>query len=117
MWASTPGQNPFEYFTQHVQLIGWGTVLLGIYKGTRFLTKLTTKINEAEKKLEEMHKAVTHDGLNKLSRLVSLAETQNRRWEAWMMSKAAQGDHHAHVSDSETVMQLSESDESTETEA
>jgi hypothetical protein len=94
MLVGAPGQNPFEYFTSHVQLIGWGAVLGGVYKATRFLTKLTTKINEAEKKLDEMHKAVTHDAINKLSRLVALAETQNRRWEAWMMSKATHGTGH-----------------------
>jgi len=97
--ASAVPDSPFEWFSQHIQLVGWSTVLLGVYKITTFVTELKGKIKITETKLDELHKAVTNDMAHDMKRLVELAEQQNRRWEAWMTSKAAssEGHHEGHV--------------------
>jgi|SRR5208282_3936615 len=84
--------SPFEWVSQHVQLVGWGTVLLGVYKFTRFISDLTTKINAETAKFDELHRVATVDFKHAMDRLVDLAEQQNRRFETWMTTKAANVD-------------------------
>ena len=86
-------QTPFEFFTQHIQLLGWGTVLFGVYKGTKFLTKLTEKLSQFERQSTEAHQTVTTALKSDTHRLVELAEQQNRRWEVFMMGRAVHGGH------------------------
>ena len=88
MFITPESASPFEWFTQHIQLVGWGTVLLGVYKGTRFLTRAMARIDTVHKKVDEVHSAVTNGIAHGIARQVELAEKQDRRWEMWMSQRA-----------------------------
>lgn len=47
-----PQLSPFEWAVQHIQLIGWPSVLVIVWKATKFLTKLEDRALEAEKNLK-----------------------------------------------------------------
>jgi hypothetical protein len=46
-----PQLTPFEWAVQHIQLIGWPSVLVVVWKMTKFLTKLEDRALDAEKNL------------------------------------------------------------------
>ena len=84
--------TPFEWAAQHVQVVGWGTVLLGVYKATRFLTKLGDRLSAYEKQATEAHKD-THALRIDTRKMVESAEQQARRWETFLVGKAMHGGH------------------------
>jgi hypothetical protein len=47
-----PQLSPFEWAMQHLQLIGWPSVLIVVWKITKFLTKLEDRALDAEKNLK-----------------------------------------------------------------
>jgi hypothetical protein len=98
MLAGAAVQGPFEWITSHIQLVGWGTVLLGVYKGTKFLTKVAERLATYEKQAAEAHLA-TRALQADTHRLVELAEQQGRRWETYMMGKAMNHGGHVVVED------------------
>ncbi len=110
--------TPLDWVTTHVPLIGWGTVMFGIYKGTRFLTKLEERVLQKEQQFNEAHKVITNDLVHSMDKLVELAQKQDRRWETFMTNKAfaRSGGHitmeefHAH----DVCAEAADSDTSTE---
>jgi NOL1/NOP2/fmu family ribosome biogenesis protein len=103
--------TPWEYFTQHLQVVGWGTILFFVYKATKFLTKVGEKLSLFEKLSAEAHTAVTTALKADTHRLVELAEQQNRRWEVYMMGKAVHGGGHITVEDVSSCDMVSEQPE------
>lgn len=83
-------QTPFEWVSQHIQLVGWSTVLLVGYKAVRFLSAAQRKIDEDQEKFDEMHSNITNHIPTLLNKLVDLGERNDHRMEQWMVSKAAQ---------------------------
>ena len=83
-------QSPFEWFTTHLQLLGWGTVMLVGYKAVRFLSAAQRRVDDDQKKFDEIHSNTTNHIPTALNTLVELAKKQDARWELWMTTKAAQ---------------------------
>ena len=83
-------QTPFEWVTTHIQLVGWGTVLLVGYKAIRFLSSAQRRIDDDQKKFDEIHSNTTNHIPTALNKLVDLAERNDHRMENWMTAKAAQ---------------------------
>jgi hypothetical protein len=46
--------SPFEYFSTHIQLIGWPAICYGIWKVTQFVTELKGRATTAEEHITKM---------------------------------------------------------------
>lgn len=83
-------QTPFEWVTTHIQLVGWGTVLLVGYKAVRLISNIQRRIDEDQQKFDDIHLQATNHIPTLLTKLVDLSERNDHRMENWMVSKAAQ---------------------------
>jgi len=45
-------QSPWDWVSTHLQLIGWPTVMLGVWRASRFLTKLEVRAVASEDRLK-----------------------------------------------------------------
>jgi len=96
-------QTPFEWAAQHFQLIGWGTILVVGYKAVRLMGRAETIINQRIKEFDDLHVTITKEILAALTTLVALSQAQGRRWEMWIMGKAAIAER-GHRQDESVVM-------------
>jgi hypothetical protein len=46
--------SPFEYFSQHLQIIGWPTLCFAVWKVTRFMTTVETRVVGSETHITAM---------------------------------------------------------------
>lgn len=67
--------SPIDWMLQHLQLLGWPTVVFAIYKLTRFLDKVLSRLESAEKNLDLL--ANNHFSHIEES-LISIADTFER---------------------------------------
>jgi len=62
--------SPFEWFSQHLHLAGWGTVIAIVWKASRFLTRAESRLKNAETKGEVVYSMTTNHiptSLNEIS--------------------------------------------------
>lgn len=82
--------SPFEWIVQHIQLIGWPTVVFATYKLVRFLNNIMRRAEAVESNISVI--ATNHLSHMEKS-LASIDETlqkQDLRWESWITAQAVQ---------------------------
>jgi len=50
--APVPVPTPWDWVIAHLPLVGWPTVIIGVYKATRFLTKVEDRAVASEERLK-----------------------------------------------------------------
>ena len=46
--------SPFEWFSQHIQIVGWPTLCYAVWRVTRFFTIVETRVLSAEEHITKM---------------------------------------------------------------
>ncbi len=50
----TAGNSPFEFFSQHIHLVGWGTVIMLVWKAGKFFNEAKTQVTRTVAQIDTM---------------------------------------------------------------
>ena len=81
--------SPYQTVIVLLQAITWAAVITATIFVIRFISKAENKLEDANQKVNEMHKCVTNHLVHSADEAVEFLKKQDQRWDTYLLSQRA----------------------------